>query len=146
MKLAAGSREELAEFFREQIKTTGLSLEKVRFIAGPFTLIILKLLKVNGLTLGRRVFVLTETDGPGQRLIPAVLAAHELCHVFQYERHGGVKFLARYLIGYWKCLRRQRRWNAEGRMLAYLSIPEEVEAQATENNFIQWRRARKSGW
>lgn len=143
MRLAKPSREELEEFFRDEITATHLKLARVRFLTGPFSLLLLKLLRVNGLTIGRFVFVLTEPGRMGRRTISASLTVHELCHVFQYERNGGVSFLTTYFSNYWKGLRRQKKRDATARLLAYLSIPEEIEARAAENNFIQWRRARQ---
>jgi hypothetical protein len=144
MRLAPRAYEELVAFFHDETAATGLPLEKVRFLAGPFTFLFLKLLRVNGLTLGRRIFVLADTDRHGRRFISASLAVHELCHVFQYERNGGVRFLATYLRGYWSCLRRQKKWDATARLIAYLAIPEEIEAQSAENRFIPWRAAWKA--
>jgi hypothetical protein len=144
MRLAPRAREELVAFFGDEIAATGLPLEKVRFFAGPFTFVFLKLLRVNGLTLGRRIFVLADTDRHGRRFISASLAVHELCHVFQYERNGGVRFLTTYLRGYWKCLRKQKKWDATARLIAYMAIPEEIEAQCAENRFIPWRAARRA--
>ena len=69
------------------------------------------------ITLGRLVIVRRGQNSPA-------LLLHELVHVRQYQRHGWVGFLARY-VG-WYLLWRLRR---KGHLGAYLRIPFEIEAE-----------------
>jgi hypothetical protein len=73
----------------------------------------------SGMTLGRFVLVLGDTDHDGTR----TLLAHELVHVRQWHELGTVRFLVRYLGGYLRALARHRR-----HFRAYRAIPLEVEA------------------
>lgn len=73
----------------------------------------------SGMTIGRFVLVLGDTDHAGTR----TLLAHELVHVRQWHELGAVRFLARYVSGYLRQLARHRR-----HFRAYRAIPLEVEA------------------
>jgi hypothetical protein len=139
MKLERPSCDELEEFFGADLAAAGLRLHDICFHAGVVSRLFLKIIQVNGLTLGRRVLIQAVIDTDGRKSIPAALAVHEICHVLQYERSGFTAFLKNYLRGYWRRLKRQRKWDATGRLIAYLSIPEEIEAQTAENTYIQWR-------
>ncbi len=74
----------------------------------------------NGMTLGRHVFLVDDSDRSGRH----PLLAHELVHVRQFAQQGRTRFLIRYGRDYLLALRRLRRHRA-----AYLAIPTEVEAR-----------------
>jgi hypothetical protein len=80
-----------------------------------------------GMTLGRFVFVRSDTDRSGRR----ELLAHELVHVRQFEEHGTVGFLRHYLGQYASSLRTHRRHRR-----AYLEMPFEIEARTEAR---RWR-------
>jgi hypothetical protein len=71
---------------------------------------------------------------------PAWLVAHETTHVLQYQAVGFVRFLASYLRDYWRCLRRQKNWNAEARMAAYCAIEVECAAREAETAYAAWKK------
>ncbi len=74
---------------------------------------------MSAMTVGRRVFVLSDEDHDGTRK----LLAHELVHVRQWHELGIARFLARYYSSYLRQLVRHRRHHA-----AYRAIGLEVEA------------------
>lgn len=73
-----------------------------------------------GMTLGRFVFLRSDSDRSGRR----ELLAHELVHVRQFDEHGTVGFLRHYLAQYATSLRTHRRHRR-----AYLEMPFEIEAR-----------------
>ena len=81
------------------------------------------------MTLGRVVLV---RRGHRDR---ALLLAHELVHVQQWERHDVTGFLRRYLGAYARNLARLRSHRA-----AYLAIPLEVEARERARRWHQTHR------
>jgi hypothetical protein len=80
------------------------------------------------MTLGRTVLVHADrVDDDG-------LIAHELVHVEQWQSHGRLRFLARYLGGYLRALVRHHRHRA-----AYLAIPFEAEARERSQRWVDGR-------
>ncbi len=82
--------------------------------------------RASGITLGRKIYItsrLFDEDGS----LPLSLVIHEVAHVAQYLRDGRIGFLARYLKDYAAGLAK----GLDDRE-AYLAIPHEVEARATE--------------
>lgn len=82
--------------------------------------------RASGITLGHKIYItsrLFDEDGS----LPLSLVIHEVAHVAQYLRDGRVGFLARYLKDYARGLAR----GLDDRD-AYLAIPHEIEARATE--------------
>ena len=73
----------------------------------------------SGMTIGRWVFVTSDTDRSGTRK----LLAHELVHVRQWHELGAPRFLVRYLASYARQLVRHRSHRR-----AYRAIGLEVEA------------------
>jgi hypothetical protein len=82
------------------------------------------------MTLGRTVFVRAD------RVDDDRLLAHELVHVEQWQAHGRIGFLARYVGGYLWALVRHRRHRA-----AYLAIPFEAEARERSVRWVDGRTA-----
>lgn len=74
----------------------------------------------SGWTLGRHVFIRPEITGERFRR----LLLHELVHVVQYRRMGGILFLVRYLSEYFANLLRTGNHRE-----AYLGISLEAEAR-----------------
>jgi hypothetical protein len=87
----------------------------------------------SGMTLGRFVLLVGDTDRDGTRK----LLAHELVHVRQWHELGTPRFLVRYLTGYLRGLVRHRRHRR-----AYRAIPLEIEAYALADAWESTRRAR----
>lgn len=79
-----------------------------------------KLLKADGVTIGRDIFFLDSNP-------PLHLIKHELVHVKQYEKHGLIGFLVIYLYHYLK-----GRLKGRSHFEAYYDIPFEVEARKGE--------------
>ena len=82
----------------------------------------------SGMTIGRFVFLRSDTDRSGRR----ELLAHELVHVRQYHEHGTIGFLRHYLGQYASSLRRHRRHRR-----AYLEMPFEIEARAEARRWLE---------
>jgi hypothetical protein len=72
----------------------------------------------------------------GRLTLPGWLVVHEAAHVLQYAEKGFARFLLGYLGGYWRALRGGRRWDAAGRMAAYMAIEEERAARAAEHAYV----------
>lgn len=142
MKLSPGSHRKLEMFFREYLQTEDFKLPPIYFYFGNFTHAMTRLIKVNGITFGRRIFILPELislNASRRRRIPEDLAAHEIMHVIQYRRNGFIKFLYVYLRDYWRNLRRREKWDSASRRLAYLEIPFEIEARDAAQKFLEWK-------
>jgi hypothetical protein len=101
---------------------------------------LMKVVRMDGITFGRNVFVratLVGRDARGRATIPARLLVHEAAHVLQYERRGYARFFRDYLRGYLRGLRAGKRWDERGRMAAYFAIEEEREARSAEHAYVE---------
>jgi hypothetical protein len=144
MKLSAESHREVEEFFRKHSGTPRLVLPPVYVYAGGLA----KLLTaaaggVAAITFGRRVFVrpsLVGKDSGGRAELPAGLLVHEAAHVLQYAERGTLRFLAGYLLEYFRVLWGGKRLDAAARNTAYLAIPEERAAREAERAYVESRR------
>ena len=58
MKLAVSSHQKLELFFREYLNDEKFNLPKIHFYAGHITQLITKIINVQGITFGRRIFIL----------------------------------------------------------------------------------------
>ena len=143
MKLSEESRAEMEAFLRWRLGDAGLRLPPVSVYAGRFArLLVSKALGVGAITFGRRIFVapsLVRRDEAGRAAMPGWLLAHELAHVLQYERKGWLRFFFDYLRDYFRGLREGRRWDAAGRMDAYMAIAEERAAREVERAYTEFR-------
>jgi hypothetical protein len=140
MKLAADSHSEVQSFFRAHMGDRALVLPPVTVHGGLVARALMSVVGMDGITFGRNVFVraaLVGRDARGHATIPARLLVHEAAHVLQYEQRGYVRFFRDYLRGYWRALRAGKRWDARGRMAAYLAIAEEREARAAEHAYVE---------
>lgn len=147
MFLAKDSRERFEEFYRDFFDSErNMILPPVKVYARSGAGLITKLLKINGITFGRRIFIapqLTTRSADERLLAPKALIAHELAHVLQYQKLGFVKFFYTYLKGYWQALKAKEKWDANARMEAYLEIPHEVEARQFAADFLEWSENRR---
>ena len=135
MRLSAESHKRVEQFFREYVNEPGLSLPPIDFHGGLTARVLMVFARMDAITFGRRVFVrpgLFGRDERGRATLRGWLVVHEAAHVLQYERRGFARFLRDYLRGYWRALRAGGRWDARGRMAAYMAIAEEREARAAE--------------
>jgi hypothetical protein len=143
MKLSEKSRQKIEMFFREYLRDQNFRLPEVRFYAGKFSRHFTRVLKVQGITFGRRVLILPElvwkSEGNRHRLDEEIVV-HEITHVLQYRREGFGRFLWKYLRDYRKNLRKAGERNFNTRLEAYLMIPFEIEARQTAADFVAWSK------
>jgi hypothetical protein len=148
MFLSVESHKHLENFLREHFGDPGLRLPPIYFYESRLLGWIVRAFHLGAITFGRRIFVLPkyiERDTRGRSTIPGWLAAHEATHVLQYERAGFGSFITRYLRGYWRALRAQKKWNGEAaHKAAYLAIQEECEAHEAENAYAAWSERLKA--
>jgi hypothetical protein len=146
MYLAKSSHEKFEEFYRDFFDERDHSLPKIKIYARRGASLITKILNINGITLGRSIFIrpqlITNSDDALLRA-PKALIAHELTYVLQYQRLGFFKFFYTYLKGYWQALKKKEKWDANARMEAYLEIPHEVEARQFAADFLVWLENRQ---
>jgi len=138
MRLSDESHRHVEQFFRVHRGDAGFVLPRMRIHGGPVARLLMVSAGMGALTLGRHVFVrpsLLGRDARGRATLPGWLVVHEAAHVIQYAEGGFVRFLLKYLRGYWRALREGGRWDAAGRMAAYLAIAEEREARAAERDY-----------
>ena len=143
MKLAVSSHQKLELFFREYLNDEKFNLPKIHFYAGNITQLLTKIINVQGITFGRRIFILRKFVALNQEnllTLPQKLAVHEITHVIQYRREGFVRFFYKYLTNFWKNLRTKEKWDVISRHEAYLEIPFEVEAREVADKFVEWSR------
>lgn len=141
MKLSQKTNQELQNFFREYFDDEKLKLPQIRIYAGRTAGFITKVLSIQGITIGRWVFIKpnqVKYDERHHLTISKNLLAHEVAHVVQYQRLGFFSFLYKYLKDYFSLLRRKKKWNALARMESYWEIPHEVEARHAAQEFEKW--------
>ncbi len=142
MKLAESSHRKIEEFYREFLDEKDFKLPVIHFYAGKFTHTFTKLLSVNGITFGRRIFIFPQFISLNQNQnpkLPELLVVHEIAHVLQYRREGFIKFFYKYFGDYWKNLRKKKKWNQLARQQAYFEIPFEVEARKAADKYLEWK-------
>jgi uncharacterized protein DUF4157 len=143
MKLSANAHDELQHFFRRHLSDRELCLPPITIHAGLFAKLLMKANGMGAITFGRHVFVrpaLIKKDEEGRASAPGWLLAHEAAHVLQYEQRGYIRFFRDYLRGYWLALRAGKRWDAMGRMAAYMAIAEEQVAREAEHAYRELKR------
>lgn len=146
MKLGEKSRRKIEEFFREHLNDASFRLPEIYFYAGGFSRILTRLLVIDGITIGRRIFIFADNircADDGRKILNDELAVHEIAHVLQYRRDGFFTFLRRYLNYYRENLKRFGSSNKRLRALAYYEIPYEIEAREIASRFSSWSRNRK---
>lgn len=145
MKLAATSHQRLEAFFREYLNDDKFRLPVIYLHVGKFANFFTKLISVHGITFGKRIFItpmLLSFNSNNLLKLPEDLIAHEITHTIQYEREGFFGFFYKYLLNYWRYLRKQEKWNAAARRAAYLNIPFEAEARAVAERFVEWNKSK----
>jgi hypothetical protein len=145
MNLAAETRDLLEQFFREYLADENFVLPKANFALGRIARLAVRILNIQGITVGGLVFIAPALLGgdADRRTLPRDLVVHEIAHVVQYRRHGFFGFLLRYFADYWRNLRAQKSWSLEARHAAYLAIPFEIEARQTAYDFMRWFAKRR---
>ncbi|HEX7314640.1 MAG TPA: DUF4157 domain-containing protein [Pyrinomonadaceae bacterium] len=138
MRLSDESHSHVEQFFRVHRGDAGLVLPRMRIHGGRVARVLMLSAGMGAMTLGRHVFVrpgLLRRDARGRVTLPGWLVVHEAAHVIQYAESGFVRFLFKYLRGYWRALREGGRWDAAGRLAAYMAIEEEREAREAEDDY-----------
>jgi hypothetical protein len=141
MKLATDSHKRLEEFFREYLMDETFVLPKIYFYGGSFTRFFTYFVKVHGITFGRRIFILPaliSINNSDEPRLSEQLAAHEITHVIQYQKHGFIGFFYNYLKCYINNLRCKKRWDLNSRQAAYFEIPFEIQARDAAMKFAEW--------
>ena len=146
MRLSEKSRKKIEEFFREYLPDENFSLPEIHFYGGRFAHYLTSRLKIEGITIGRRIYIFPEnfwlSDSRKLRL-DEELVVHEIAHVLQYRREGFLKFLWLYQKSYYANLRKKKSRDALAKSEAYLEIPFEIEARQAASKFAAWSKKRK---
>ncbi|MEZ5306878.1 MAG: DUF4157 domain-containing protein [Pyrinomonadaceae bacterium] len=145
MKLSEGSRTIFRRFLEQGMETSADRLPDVRVYSRGGATILTRLLLVDGITIGRRVFIdrnYTYRDSQGRLKVSRSLFAHELAHVLQYQREGLLKFLFIYFRDFWRIFRAKKKWNTRNWFEAYQAIPFEIEAREFAVRFRHWLETR----
>lgn len=146
MKLGEKSHKKIEEFFREYLADDDFRLPDVEFYGGQFTHFLTKFLKIEGITIGRRVYICPANlnySESGKLRLDEELAVHEIAHVLQYRREGFFRFLWLYQKSYYDNLRKKGKRDLYAKAEAYLEIPFEIEARQTASKFADWSKNRK---
>ena len=141
MKLAKSSHQKLETFFREYLNDESFRLPAIYFYVGKFTRVFTAIVKVHGITFGRRIYIMPSfvaLNRANKLKLPEGLVAHEITHTLQYKREGFVKFFYKYLTSFWRNLRKMKSWDIISRQEAYLEIPFEIEAREVAERFVEW--------
>ena len=147
MKLSEKSRKKIEDFFREYLENEEFNLPEIYFYGGKFTHYLTSALKIEGITIGRRIYIFPENFwlSENQKLrLDEELVVHEITHVLQYAREGVLRFLRLYLKSYYSNLRKKKKWHIYARAEAYLEIPYEIEARQAASRFAAWSKNRKN--
>lgn len=146
MKLAENSHRKIEKFFQDFLGDEDFSLPGICFFAGKFSGFLAFVLRIQGLTVGNRVFLapgLIMLRQDNRKLLPKDLIVHEIAHVLQYQREGFLRFLLKYLNDYWKNLRKKKDWSAISRLEAYREIPFEIEARQIAEEYLKWEKKQR---
>lgn len=141
MKLSKKSHQKIEQFFREYFEDESFELPEIKFYAGGFTRFFTSKLKIEGITIGKRIFIFPEQFWRSERNLLRLgeeIAVHEIMHVLQYQREGFCRFLYKYLRDYWRNLRRLKKYDSASRSMAYFEIPFEREAREMERKYREW--------
>lgn len=147
MKLAQSSHQKLEMFFREYLNDESFRLPVIHFYVGKFTKIFTAIVKVHGITFGRRIYIMptfVALNRENNLSLPEKLVAHEITHTLQYKREGFFMFFYKYLKSFSANLRNKKSWDINSRQEAYLEIPFEIEARETAEKFVEWNNEKKS--
>lgn len=143
MKIAAESHKKIEEFFRLYFDNDKLKLPEFKIYCGFWARGICRTFKINGITLGRRIFIdpafVTVNLAEGKVYAPFELIVHEATHVLQYAREGFIVFLIGYLKEWLAFLREQGKRDLQSRWQAYYAIKHEAEARAAATAYAEWK-------
>ncbi len=146
MKLSEKSRRKIEEFFRECYKDDDFNLPEIKFYGGKITRFFTTKLKIEGITIGKRIFISPEQFWRNESKLIRLgeeITIHEIAHVLQYWREGFFGFLYKYLRDYRRNLRKLKKWDSFSRRMAYFEIPFEIEARETEKKYREWKQNQK---
>lgn len=146
MKLGAKSHRKIEEFFREYLRDENFTLPEIYFYGGKFTNLLTSALKIEGITIGKRIYIFPENFWLSENRLLRLdeeLVVHEITHVLQYRREGFIKFLWLYFKCYLTNLREKKSFGLAARAEAYFEIPFEIEARETASKFAVWSKNRK---
>ena len=141
MKLSAKSHRKIEAFFCELLEDKGFKLPEVKFYGGKFTHFLTSRLNIEGITIGKRVFIFPAQFWRSESKLLRLseeLVVHEIAHVLQYRREGFVKFLYKYLREYWRNLRKLKKYDSFSRSMAYFEISFEAEAREITRKYLEW--------
>ena len=147
MKLSEKSQRKIEEFFREYLNNEEFRLPEIQFYGGKFTHYLTSALKIEGVTIGRRIYIFPENFRLGENRqiwLDEELVVHEITHVLQYGREGFFRFLGLYIKSYYANLRKKGKRDLSAKAEAYLEIPFEIEARQAASNFAAWSKKRKT--
>jgi hypothetical protein len=141
MKLSPATHRKFEVFFRQFFADENLRLPASRIYAKRGAWLLTRLLRVDGITLGRYIFIkprLAEYISPDALKISRNLLAHELTHVVQYQKFGIFGFLRGYIQEYFCGIQRRKKFSPRARLEAYWEISHEIEARQAAAEFIEW--------
>jgi len=146
MKLAEKSHQKIEDFFREHLADASFRLPEIYFYGGKFSHYLTRVLNIQGITIGRRIYIFPGKFRFGEsrrRWLDEELVVHEITHVLQYHREGFFRFLWLYVKSYSANLRKKKKWDLNARSEAYFEIPFEIEARQAASKFKNWSKAQK---
>jgi hypothetical protein len=146
MRLSKKSQKKIEEFFREYLADDDFCLPEIHFYGGRFARLLTTRLKIEGITIGRRIYILPENFWMSENRklrLDEELVVHEITHVLQYRREGFFKFLWLYQKSYYSNLKKKDRRDSLSKSEAYWEIPFEVEARQAASKFAAWSKKRK---
>ena len=146
MKLSVKSHQKIESFFRDCLEDKDFKLPQIKFYGGKFTRFFTTRLKIEGITIGRRVFIFPDQFWRSKSRLLRLdekLVVHEIAHGLHYRREGFFKFIYKYLLNYWRNLRKLKKWDAFSRQIAYFEIAFEKEARETERKYADWKQNQK---
>lgn len=147
MKLSEKSHRKIEEFFREYLADNNFRLPAIYFYGGRFTRILTSTLKIEGITIGKRIYIFPGNFWVSENKLLRLdeeLVVHEITHVLQYQREGFWRFLWLYLKSYFANLKKKKKYDSVSRAESYFDIPFEIEARQTASKFAVWSKNKKA--
>lgn len=146
MKLSENSQKIYAEFFQDCDICRFFEFPKVQIYSRNGSKILTKILNVEAITFGKHIFVhpkYIRRDEKKRLRIYDKLLAHELVHVLQYQKHGFVRFLKKYIRDFWNAFKKKEKWNLETWYESYSEIPYEIQARKFAADFMHWSKIKR---
>ena len=116
MKLSPETNQRFEVFFRQHLGNENFQMPKTNIFLKKGAEIITKLLRVDGITIGRNIFIRPEIANQKTETVFSLnknLLAHELAHVLQYQKLGFFRFLFDYMQEYFRGLNRKNNGTQE---------------------------------